>query len=397
MSSDPFAKRPRRPKRLGKYEVVRHIATGGMGAVYRAIDTVLNREVALKVLPPGTAAQGNALERFRREARNGAKLRHENIVTIYEFDQAGSTFYLAMELIDGIDLQEHIDRKGRLDPEEARQITIQAARALDHAHSLGVVHRDVKPSNFLITLKGDQLLVKMSDFGLARETTDAETRVTRDGTTVGTIDYMAPEQARDCGSADCRSDIYSLGCTLFHMLTGRAPFEGSIPERVYKHSHEEPPDLQQLNPRVSEALCAVVRRMLAKDPAERYPTPAALLKDLVRLESATAVPTGKDVLAGLAFAAGEPVRPARRRPSSAERAAHLPRTEPVSRPAPPAPPLPPSGRRRAQSAPAEKPEPRPAAAPTRLAPWVWLLAAGAVVVVLVVVALLVALRQTRAG
>jgi len=306
MSSDPSPKRPRRAVRVGKYEVVAHIATGGMGAVYKAIDSVLKREVALKVLPPDMASKPNALERFRREARNAARLRHENIVTIYEFDQSGTTFYLAMEFIEGIDLQEYIERKGRLDPEEARIITIQAARALEHAHAQGVVHRDIKPSNFLVTRKGDKLVVKMSDFGLARETSDEEARVTREGHTVGTVDYMSPEQARDCGSADIRSDIYSLGCSLFHMLTGRPPFpEGSIPERLFKHAQAEPPDLRQLNPRVSEAFCAVVRRMLLKEADDRYQTPGALLKDLIRLESATAPLAAPEVLAGLARAAGE--------------------------------------------------------------------------------------------
>ncbi len=318
MSSDPSAKRRRRAVRVGKYEVVAHIATGGMGAVYKAIDTTLKREVALKVMPPSMASKPNAVERFRREALHAAKLRHENIVTIYEFSQAGTTFYLAMEFVDGIDLLEYIERKGRLDPEEARLITIQAAHALDHAHTQGIVHRDIKPSNFLLTRKGERLIVKMSDFGLARMTTEEQTRVTRDGTTVGTVDYMAPEQARDAGSADVRSDIYSLGCTLYHMLAGKAPFpEGSIPERLYKHNHEEPVDLHQLNPRVSEGLCAVVRRMLAKDPDERYPTPAALLKDLVRLESAVATFAGTEALAGLALAAGErPPAKKRREPSS---------------------------------------------------------------------------------
>ncbi|HEX5273095.1 MAG TPA: serine/threonine-protein kinase, partial [Gemmataceae bacterium] len=196
MSSDRSGKRPRRAVRVGKYDVVAHIATGGMGAVYKAVDTVLKREVALKVLPPDMAGKPNALERFRREARNAARLRHENIVTIYEFSQAATTFYLAMELVEGIDLQEYISRKGRLDPEEARLIALQAARALEHAHSQGVVHRDVKPSNFLLARKGDVLVVKMSDFGLARETGDEEARVTQDGHTVGTVDYMAPEQAR---------------------------------------------------------------------------------------------------------------------------------------------------------------------------------------------------------
>jgi serine/threonine-protein kinase len=378
MSSDPSAKSKRRAVRVGKYDVVAHIATGGMGAVYKAIDSVLKREVALKVLPPDMASDPTALERFRREARNAARLRHENIVTIYEFDQSGSTFYLAMEFVEGIDLGEYIGRKGRLDPEEARLVTIQAARALEHAHTQGVVHRDIKPSNLLVSRKGDRLVVKLSDFGLARETSDKDGRVTRDGTTVGTVDYMAPEQARNAGSADCRSDIYSLGCTLFHMLTGKAPFTGgSITERLYKHGHEEPPDLHQLNPRVSEALCAVVRRMLAKDAAQRYQTPGALLKDLIRVESATNPLTGTEVLAGLALAAGEsaPKPPKKKR-----------RADP-----PPEPPPPP--RRFKRTVPAADAEPGPRTLWHN--PWSWGLASVAVALALAGVGLVMTLRSAR--
>jgi serine/threonine-protein kinase len=376
MSSDSSAKRPARAKRLGKYEVVAHIATGGMGAVYKAIDSVLKREVALKLLPPDMASQPEALERFRREARNAARLRHENIVTIYEFDQFGNIFYLAMEFIDGIDLLEYIRRKGRLDPEEARVVTIQAARALEHAHAQGVVHRDVKPSNFLVSRKGDSLVVKMSDFGLARETSDEDGRVTRDGHTVGTVDYMSPEQARNSRSADCRSDIYSLGCTLYHMLAGKAPFAGgSITERLCKHAEDEPPDLRQFNPRISEALCAVVRRMLAKNPAERYPTPGALLRDLIRLESATDPLRSTEVLAGLALAAGE------KAPKAKQQA--------------PAPPhiLPPPQRRFRRRAPAAGAAPGPPSLWSN--PWTWGLGGVAIALVLAGVGIVVLLRSPR--
>jgi serine/threonine-protein kinase len=385
MPSDPSAKRSRRSVRVGKYEVVAHIATGGMGAVYKAVDTVLKREVALKVLPPDAASKPNALERFRREARNAAKLRHENIVTIYEFSQSGTTFFLAMEFVDGIDLLEYIERKGRLDPEEARLIAIQAAHALEHANGQGVVHRDVKPANFLLTRKGEALIVKMSDFGLARETSDEEARVTRDGMTVGTVDYMAPEQARDSGAADVRSDIYSLGCTIYHMLTGKPPFpSGSIPERLYKHAQQEPEDLRHLNPRVSEAFCAVVRRMLAKDPNERYPTPSALLKDLIRLESATAAPTGHDVLAGLALAVDEEAPRPRTRGRS-------PSTERAARPAAPPPVRP--GQRRGESATAETVKPAGRKTPALRGPWVWAVGGGALALVLVVVGAVLVLRR----
>src|SRR5262249_38992532 len=242
MPSEPPAAGAKKPVRIGKYEVVKHIANGGMGAVYKARDVDLDRDVALKVLPPETAANPTALERFRREARNAAKLRHENIVTIYEFGECQGTWFLALEYVQGIDLHDYIDRKGKLDPEEARRITIQAALALQHAYQQGIVHRDIKPSNFLVTRKNERLVVKMTDLGLSREARNDDYRVTRTGTTVGTVDYMAPEQARDSSKADTRSDIYSLGCTFYHMLAGQPPFnEGGLTERLYKHVQDEPP------------------------------------------------------------------------------------------------------------------------------------------------------------
>src|SRR5437899_2263410 len=173
-----------------------------MGAGYQALDPNLGRVVALKVLSPEFAAHPIRMERFRREARHAAKLRHENIVAIYEFGDADGMYYLALELIDGIDLHEHIAREGQLDPEETREILIQAAKALSHAHAEGIVHRDIKPSNILLAHQEDQLLVKLTDFGLSRQVDDEEFRVTGDGLTVGTIDYMAPEQARDSRLAD---------------------------------------------------------------------------------------------------------------------------------------------------------------------------------------------------
>jgi serine/threonine-protein kinase len=301
MTTDPHIKNARRPVRLGKYEVVKHIASGGMGAVYKARDPELDRDVALKILPPEMASNPSALERFKREARNAAKLQHENIVRIHEFGEFQGTWYLALEFVEGIDLYEYIKRKGKLEPEEARRITIQAALALQHAYRQGIVHRDIKPSNFLVTRKNDRLVVKMTDLGLSRESVPGETRVTRDGTTVGTVDYMAPEQARDSSRADTRSDIYSLGCSLYHMLAGKPPFsEGGLTERLYAHVQDEAADLRQFNPRVSEALMAVVRRMLAKQPADRYQTPAELVKELLNLDVVVSPVRHRDVLAGLA-------------------------------------------------------------------------------------------------
>jgi serine/threonine-protein kinase len=271
--------------RLGRYEILQHIATGGMGAVYKARDLELGRDVALKVLSPELAAQREALERFRREARSAARLRHENIVTLYEFGEDKGTYFLAMEFVDGTDLHDYITRKGQLDPDEARAILAQAACALDHAHKQGVVHRDIKPSNFLVAREGDRLVVKLTDLGLARLAREDESRVTRSGSTVGTVDYISPEQARDSASADTRSDIYSLGCTLFHMLAGQAPFpDGSLTERVLKHLEAKPPDVREFNPKVSAGLAALLGKMLAKKPEDRYQTPTELLRDLTRPE-----------------------------------------------------------------------------------------------------------------
>ena len=267
--------------RLGKYKVLAHIATGGMGTVYKASDEQLGRTVALKVLDPSLADKPNTLERFRREARHAAKLFHKNIVTLYEYGQANGLHYLALEYVDGIDLYDYIVRKGRLAPEESRRILVQAVQALDHAYKQGITHRDIKPSNFLLTRDRDRMRVKLTDMGLARKADEEDFRVTRAGSTVGTIDYLAPEQARDSASADIRSDIYSLGCTLYHMLTGSPPFsEGGLGERILKHLQEEPSDVRLLNPLVSEEMWTLMRRMLAKNADDRFQTPAELLKAL---------------------------------------------------------------------------------------------------------------------
>lgn len=305
-SMESSDKQVKRVLRIGKYEVVHHIATGGMGAVYKALDTDLNRPVALKVLSTETAAKPTMLKRFRQEARNAAKLRHENIVAVYEFGEYAGTHFLALEYVEGKDLHAHVSRKGKLDAEEARQIVIQAAMALDHAHSHGIVHRDIKPSNLMVTQKDGNLLIKLTDFGLARQVDDDEFKVTREGTTIGTVDYMAPEQARRSQAADVRSDIYSLGCTLFHMLSGRCPFpSGTLPERIMQHLEVEPPEIRTLNASVSEGLAIILRRMLAKKPAERYQTPLDLLKDLETPERLQDYQSKNEQLRNLAELAAE--------------------------------------------------------------------------------------------
>jgi serine/threonine-protein kinase len=338
MSSDPpsASSGSRELVRIGKYEVLDHVATGGMGAVYKARDTETNREVALKVLNADAASKPALVERFKREARNAGKLQHENIVAVYDFDEEKGTWYLAMEFVEGVDLHEYIERKGVLDPEESRQIMIQACRALAHAYRHGIVHRDIKPSNFLLARKKEKLLVKLADMGLSREVSNEEFRVTRAGTTVGTVDYMAPEQARDSGSADIRSDLYALGCTWFHMLTGQAPFpKGGLAERLIMHMEDDPPDVRKLNPRVSKAATEVLYRLMEKDPDDRYQTPTDLLDDLLSLNPAARRPPSRETLSGEAPITPSKALPAARRPSSNRRAAR--RTDASTEAAPPPP------------------------------------------------------------
>ena len=371
MPSDSPAKGQPRVIRLGPYEVLSHIATGGMGAVYRARHVKTGQEVALKVLPPPTADKPQAVERlverFRRESEALRRLRHENIVAFYDFNEFQGVHYLAMEFVDGIDLHTHITNKGHLEPKEASYILLQAARALHHAYKQGIVHRDIKPSNFLLTRKEGRLQVKLTDLGLARREVDNEEfRLTREGTTVGTVDYMSPEQARDSNSADIRSDIYSLGCTFFHMLTGQAPFsEGSLAERLVKHMEADVPDIRTLNPNVSPALAKLVARMLAKDPADRYQTPRELMEALVHGEEQD--PSPHDALQSLA-----------------EEEKSADEIQPPRRKKPPAPTTAPSAA--AQTLPAEGEEVKEPSPVRRWPPWARPAAAGAAAVLLLALA-----------
>ncbi len=402
MSSEPPA-RGERQALIGRYEVMQRVGAGGMGAVYRAVHLDLDREVALKVLPPDLASRPEMLQRFVREAQHAAKLRHENIVTLYEFGEASGTHFLAMEFVDGIDLHEYIDQKGQIEAEEARTIAIQAAKALVLAHKEGIVHRDIKPSNFLLTRRDGKLIVKLTDFGLALSQDDGDFRVTRSGSTIGTVDYISPEQARNSRAADTRSDIYSLGCTLYHMLTGQPPFsEGDLTERLLKHVEAEPPDVKEFNPNVPDGLIAVLKRMLAKKPEDRYQTPAELLKDLEHLPRAV-VSNSRAVLEGLALAEGEQPKPLKSpKPKSSKPVIGEPRKVPAAPPRPadsrskPPPPKP-----RFRDAPSSKVQIR-RAAPDEPAPatdWsVWLLILGLLVLILsVVLVVLIIQRGSRSS
>lgn len=266
-------------RRLGKYEIVRKLGVGGMGTVYLATDTDLKRMVALKVLPQDRAKNPTLVRRFKSEGQAAALLHHANIVSVYEAGEADGYLFLALEYIEGVDLLEWMNRKGPVPVKRSVEIMRQVAMALQHAYERNIVHRDIKPSNLMISRNGT---VKLTDMGLARSIDDTlDTTITRDGTTVGTVDYMAPEQAANSKSADIRSDIYSLGCTWYHLLTGSPPYpQGSITNKISAHISGPIPDPRVLNPQVPEAVVAVIHRMMAKKKDQRYETPAELLADL---------------------------------------------------------------------------------------------------------------------
>ncbi len=266
-------------KTFGQYQIIKRLGAGGMGIVYLATDTKLNRKVALKVLDKEKAETPTLIQRFRSEAQAAATLRHVNIVTTYEAGEVDGNHFIALEYVDGTDVDRLIKKRGALPFKRSLDIVKQVARALQHAFEQGIVHRDIKPANLLITRDGS---VKLADMGLARSMEDAEeTRITRAGTTVGTVDYMSPEQGRNSALADTRSDIYSLGCTWYEMLTGQVVFpEGSLTNKLQAHANESPPDPRSISTDVPEAMVAVLYRMLAKQPDERYQTPDELLKDL---------------------------------------------------------------------------------------------------------------------
>ncbi len=274
------------------------IGGGGMGVVFRATDLRLNRTVALKVLSQMHAQDPETVRRFQNEARSAARLDHENIARVYYVGHDRGLYFIVFEYIEGINLRDLVARSGPLPPERALQLAFQVAQALAHAHSRNVVHRDVKPSNVLITPDGKAKLV---DMGLARlHEVDQSHDLTASGVTLGTFDYISPEQARDPRNVDIRSDIYSLGCTLFFVLSGRPPFpHGTVLQKLLQHQNEPPPKLRELNPQVPEELAQLVEHMLAKDPAQRFQTPGELIRQIVRVADQLGVALVGDVSVAL--------------------------------------------------------------------------------------------------
>jgi hypothetical protein len=303
----PLAAHPR-------YHIERVLGVGGMGTVFRARHRLMQRLVALKVVKPALLHRPAAVERFRREVRAAAQLVHPNIVTAFDADEAGGVHFLVMEFIEGTSLARLVAEGGPLPVALACDYVRQAALGLQHAFERGMVHRDIKPHNLMRTPGGQ---VKILDFGLARFLSESEPSgaaaaadtvtpdllgegtadtqspdrpapepLTRTGALVGSPDYIAPEQLRDSHAADIRADLYSLGCTLYHLLAGRPPFRGTVSEKLEAHEREQPRPLTEVRKDVPAELAAVLNRLLAKDPARRYQTPAEVAAALAPFAAA---------------------------------------------------------------------------------------------------------------
>jgi serine/threonine protein kinase len=254
---------------LAGYRIEGLAGEGGMGRVYRATQMGLNRHVALKLIMPELATEPDFRARFERESRLTASIEHPNVIPVYEAGDAEGQLFIAMRWVEGTDMRSVILTEGRLDADRAIGIVEQVAAALDAAHSGGLVHRDVKPANVMLTTAHGQEHVYLTDFGLTKRA-GSGTALTRTGAFVGTPDYMPPEQIKGERS-DARTDVYALGCLLFHALTGRTPYDRDTEvAKMYAQLHDEPPSAAEAVPGTPMALDAVIARALAKDADDRY-------------------------------------------------------------------------------------------------------------------------------
>ncbi|MBN1868751.1 protein kinase [Candidatus Sumerlaeota bacterium] len=294
---DPSGEKTEKSRLIGHYRIVRLLGRGGMGHVYLAVDTTLDRPVALKVVRSELTANPSNLERFRREARAVARLNHPQIVQIFEFGQHEGMPFYAMEYVEGKSLAAVLEERGPFPVGEAVALILGAVEALDYALGHNVVHRDIKPGNMLITRSGQ---FKLVDFGLSR-CLEGDIDLTQSGTVIGSPYYMSPEQSKG-EKADHRSDIYSLGVTFYHLLTGERPFEASSPLAVMlKHVQEPMPEPQILKKLLDGRVLPILAHMLAKNPDDRYQDYTELRRDLHRLVGTSGIPSG----AGKTFASDE--------------------------------------------------------------------------------------------
>jgi tRNA A-37 threonylcarbamoyl transferase component Bud32 len=303
-----------------RYQVLERLGSGNMGAVFKARHQVMERTVALKVIHPSLTEDADATARFQREVKAAARLTHPNIVTAYDAEETGKTHYLVMEFVPGTSLDRIVATRGPLPVDEACDYIRQAALGLQHAHECGMIHRDVKPQNLMRTATGQ---IKILDFGLARfaRGDGSGVSLTQSNIAMGTPDYIAPEQALNARRVDIRADIYSLGCTLYQLLSGQVPFPvGTVFEKLLAHTEATPKALSSLRADVPAELERIVARMMAKEPGERYQTPAEVAEVLAPFAEpardraptlASVGEAGPAVLPGPAtYRESPPVRPA---------------------------------------------------------------------------------------
>lgn len=290
---------------IGKYKVLERIGTGGMGQVFLCEHKLMKRRVALKVLPAAKAQDPASLERFYREARAVAALDHPNIVRAYDIDQDENIHFLVMEFVDGPNLQELVKKIGPLDPIRACHYIFGATVGLQHAHEMGLIHRDIKPGNVLVDRAG---VVKVLDMGLARFFHDEDDLLTKkyDENVLGTADYLAPEQALDSHSVDIRADIYSLGGTFYYLLTGSPPFpEGTIAQKLLWHQTRETRPVRSIRPDIPEALSRIIETMMRKEPERRFQSPVDVIAALAPWVQTPIPPPTEQEIPTISAAAGK--------------------------------------------------------------------------------------------
>ena len=262
---------------IGDYEVVEKIGSGAMGDVFKGRDIKNDRLVAIKILSDELSSNNRARERFKREIRQTIQLDHPNIISAYTAGEFKGRLYYVMEFIDGTTVKKKIVTQGCYEEQKVLEIMLQISSALEYASKFGIIHRDIKPDNIMITVDSK---AKLCDLGLAKST-ESDNKLTVMGTVLGTPHYMSPEQAQGEDDLDERSDIFSLGATFYHMLTGVPPFDGPDPISIMtKLLESDPPPIQERNPRISDETCQVVNQMMSKKREDRYQSFADLVKDL---------------------------------------------------------------------------------------------------------------------
>jgi eukaryotic-like serine/threonine-protein kinase len=332
---------------LGKYKLLDHLGTGGMSKIYLGEHVLMQRRVAIKVLPKDRVSDTSYLGRFHREAQAVAALDHRNIVRAYDVDNLGDLHYIVMEYVEGRDLQQIVKSEGPLDYVAAAEYVRQAAEGLAHAHQAGLIHRDVKPANLLVDQKN---VIKILDLGLARFANDETASLTRafDENVLGTADYLAPEQAIDSHAVDARADIYGLGCSMYFLLTGHPPFVGgTLAQRLVMHQRQPPPSILIDRPDAPHELVQICFKMLAKKPEQRYQSAdevAKALTDWLLAQGQTVTSENGVVCSGKLRKSTVAAAPAKAAVSSPPRKSTS-RTPPMSTPAAAPPKIPPLPKR----------------------------------------------------